>query len=133
MIRMLMKIYLAHSLTQAPEEFKAQMLRLWQALKAEHEVLEYFGLEGGAPADVFKHDTGCVANCDLLLAEVTYPAIGLGFEIAAALNLGKKVLAVAKPDAKISRLILGINSPGYQFKNYSTVEDVAAMVAELKI
>lgn len=119
-----MKIYLAHSLTQAPEEFKQEMLELREQLKAKHEVLEFKGLVAGTPEDVYKHDTQCVKDCDLLLAEASYPAIGLGFEIAIALNLGKQILAVAKTEAKVSRLVLGISNSNYRFIRYAQTSEI---------
>ncbi len=119
-----MKIYLAHSLTQAPEDFKTEMLGFREKLKTKYEVLEYMGLVNGTAEDVFRHDVKCVHDCDLLLAEVSYPAIGLGFEIATALQLNKKVLAVAKETAKVSRLVLGIEHPNFQFARYANPEEI---------
>lgn len=119
-----MKIYFAHSLTQAPEEFKAEMLEFRENLKIKYEVLEYFELIMGEPKDIFSHDIKCVRGCDLLLAEVSYPAIGLGFEIATALQLDKKVLCCAKEDAKVSRLVLGINDTNFTFLRYKKTEEI---------
>ena len=121
-----MKIYLAHSLTQAPEEFKTEMVKLRELLKTEHEVLEFKGLVAGTPEDVYHHDVQCVKDCDLLLAEVSYPAIGLGFEIATALQINKKVLAVAKQDAKVSRLVLGIQNSDFKFIRYYLIQEILA-------
>lgn len=123
-----MKIYLAHSLTQAPEEFKTEMLELKAKLNAKHEILDYLGLTAGTAEDVFNHDVNCVKDCDLLLAEVSYPAIGLGFEIATALQSGKKVLAVAKESSKVSRLVLGINDTRYRFARYREAEEILKLL-----
>jgi len=123
------KIYLAHSLTQAPEDFKTEMLEFREKLKTQYEVLEYLGLTQGTAEDVFRHDVKCVTDCDLLLAEVSYPAIGLGFEIATALQQGKKVLAVAKNSAKVSRLVLGIDSPNYRSHRYNQAEEILKLIA----
>jgi len=123
-----MKIYLAHSLTQAPEEFKAEMLELRNLLKQKYEVLEFKGLVAGTPQEVFQHDTQCVKDCDLLLAEVSYPAIGLGYEIATALQLKKKILAVAKTEAKVSRLVLGVEAPGYRFDRYADISEILSLL-----
>jgi hypothetical protein len=119
-----MKIYLAHGLTQAPEAYKQRMLDFRQKLKEKFEVLEYFGLGEGSPEQVFEHDFGCVKNCDLLLAEVSWPGLGLGFEIATALFLGKQVLACATSDAKLSRMVLGINLPNYKLIKYSDEREI---------
>lgn len=123
-----MKIYLAHSLTQAPEEFKAEMQSFREQLKTQYEVLEFLGLVAGTAEDVFMHDVQCVTDCDLLLAEVSYPAIGLGFEIATALQLNKKVLSIARTEAKVSRLVLGIQSKNYQFHRYNNLAEVLKLI-----
>lgn len=124
-----MKIYLAHSLTQAPEDFKAKMQNFREQLKTQYEVLEFLGLVAGTAEDVFLHDVQCVTDCDLLLAEVSYPAIGLGFEIATALQLNKRVLAVAQNEANVSRLVLGIQSKNYQFHRYQNLAEVFKLIA----
>lgn len=126
-----MKIYLAHSLTQAPEEFKTEMIKLRELLKTKYEVLIFKGLIDGTPEDVYRHDVQCVKDCDLLLAEVSYPAIGLGFEIATAINQSKKILAVAKKDAKVSRLVLGIKETNYSFKRYNKIEEILEIIKKL--
>lgn len=123
-----MKIYLAHSLTQAPEGFKTEMLEFREKLKTQYEVLEYLGLIDGTAEEVYAHDIKCVTDCDLLLAEISYPAIGLGFEIATALQLNKKVLAVAKETAKVSRLILGVNHSNYRFYRYNQTEEILNLI-----
>ncbi len=126
-----MKIYLAHSLTYAPDEFVQEMSRLRHMLKQTFEVLDFFSIKPSHPLgnsqtveDVYSHDIACVKACDMVLAEVSYPATALGFEIATALDLGKKVLAVGKKEAKVSRLILGIKHPNYRFVFYDQIEDI---------
>lgn len=126
-----MKIYLAHSLTQAPEDFKTEMIKLRELLKTEHEILEFKGLIDGTPEDVYKHDVECVKTCDLLLAEVSYPAIGLGFEIATAINLNKRILCCAKIDAKVSRLVLGITEPNFTFMRYQNILEILNTIKTL--
>jgi nucleoside 2-deoxyribosyltransferase len=119
-----MKIYLANSLSHASEEYKWEMVKLRSELKKNYEVLEYLGLINGDAAEVFEHDIDCIKNCDLLLAEISYPSTGLGFEIATALNLGKKVLAIAKQDAKVTRMILGVNHSNFKVMRYSSIQEI---------
>jgi len=125
-----MKIYLTNSLTYASEEYKSEMLKLRELLKQEYKVLEYLGLVNGNAGDVFRNDIECVRNCDMLLAEVSYPSTGQGFEIASALDLGKKVLAFAKQNAVVTRMILGINYPNFKFERYSSLEDVLNLLSK---
>ena len=123
-----MKIYLAHSLTQAPEEFKIEMEKLKNLLKEKYEVLEFKGLINGTAEEVYKHDVQCVMDCDLLLAEVSYPAIGLGFEIATALTHKKRVLCCAQTNAKVSRLVLGISDTNFKFLRYNEFNEITQYI-----
>ncbi len=122
------KIYVACSLTHAPENFKQAILELKAELKKHFEILEFYGLADGQPKDIYEHDVSCVKNCDLLLAEVSYPALGVGFEIATALANKKPVFAVANRDAHVSRLIVGIQDPLFTLFKYSTLPEVVILL-----
>ena len=123
-----MKIYIAQSLTHATEEYLTQMDELRLKIEEKHEVLKFFGLGEGLPFQIYEHDINCIKNCDLLLAECSYPATGVGFEFATALNLGKKVIAVAHEGSKLGRLIRGIQNPNFQFATYSNINHVLALI-----
>jgi nucleoside 2-deoxyribosyltransferase len=125
-----MKSYLTNSLTHASEEYKLEMLKMRELLKQKYEVLEYLGLVNGNATDVFRNDIECVRSCDILLAEVSYPSTGQGFEIASALDLDKKVLAFAKQNAVVTRMILGINYPNFKFERYSSLDDVLNLLSK---
>ena len=118
------KIYLACSLTHAPEDFKNHIAKLKDSLRHKYEVTDFLGLELGTPQDVFKHDIGGVKTCDLLLADCSHPSTGLGFEIATALYNHKPVLGVAHGDAEVSRFILGINNPLFSLVRYRDTDEV---------
>ena len=57
--------------------------------------------------DVYKRDMKWVRNCDMLIAEVSTPSHGVGYEIAAAIFLGKHVMCCYQKDKKISKIISG--------------------------
>jgi nucleoside 2-deoxyribosyltransferase len=118
------KIYLAHSLTQASDEFKNDMQKLKGILKSQYEIIEFLGLNAGNAEDVYEYDTGCIKKCDWLVAEISHASLGVGFEIATALNNNKKVFAFAKPDIKISRMILGITDKNFVFSTYSNIQEI---------
>ena len=118
------KLYLGCSLTHATEEFKKQISDLKNLLRDKYQIMEFLGTETGDARDVFKHDISQLKTCDLLLAECSHPSTGLGFEIATALDHHKPVLAVAQEGAKVSRLILGINSILFSFMRYQTLDEV---------
>ncbi len=125
-----MKIYIACSLTGAPQKFKIHINNLKKALRKNFEILDWLGLSKGTATDVYRHDTQMVKNCNLLLADCTYPSIGLGFELSLAISLKKSVLAVAHKDAKVSRMVLGINNENYKFERYNSTEDILKLIKE---
>jgi hypothetical protein len=125
-----LKLYIGCSLTQAPEAFKASVEELKDRLRDKFEVLDFVGLVNGTPTDVYHHDVqNCVGTCDLFVAICDYPAIGLGYELGTAIeSLHKPVLAVAQKDAHITRLVIGIDAPGFEFVRYHRFEDVFDLI-----
>lgn len=124
------KIYIACSLTHAPAEFKAAVETLKENLRKEYEILDFIGLVNGTAQDVFEWDLNCVRICDLLVADCTYPALGVGMEIGTALAINKKTLIIAHKDAKVTRIVLGITHPQFTFKRYDDLEEVVNFVKE---
>ncbi len=57
--------------------------------------------------EVFKSDMLMLNNSDLLIAEVSCPSTGVGYEVASALYLDKPVLCLYKEGVEISSLIKG--------------------------
>lgn len=128
-----MRVYVACALTHATEEFRASVEQFKNSLRQNYEVLDFLGLVTGDAKEVFRHDLDGVKNCDLLIAECSYPATGVGFEIATALYLNKPVLVVAHKDAKVSRLILGIDNPLFTFRRYADISEVLELIAEYQL
>ena len=124
------KLYIGCSLTQAPEDFKSSVEDLKDKLKAQFEVLDFIGLVNGTPTDVYHHDVQtCVGTCDLFVAICDLPAIGLGYELGTAIERFKKpVLAVAHKNAHVSRLVIGIDAPNYEFMRYNELSEVFDLV-----
>lgn len=120
-------VYVGCALTYASEEFKQSIDFLKDTLRSMENVtvLEFIGLVNGTSVDVYKHDIhNCVEKCDLFIAECSYPSIGLGWELGTAVEKDKKyVLAVAKAEIKVTRLVLGAEcerNPNYSFKTYNS-------------
>jgi nucleoside 2-deoxyribosyltransferase len=125
------KLYIGCSLTQAPEEFKNAIEKLKNELRKDYEILDFVGLVNGTPKDVFEHDTYCVKSCDLFIADCTYPAIGLGYELGVAIMLDKPILAIAHKDAKVTRLVLGVTNPNYSFYRYDKLSEVVPLIKKI--
>jgi nucleoside 2-deoxyribosyltransferase len=78
------------------------------------------------PAEVYQRDINWIMNCDLLVAEVSTPSHGVGYEIAYALGLGKPVFCCYKQEAKVSKMILGNADPNLMLCRYQNAD--AALV-----
>ena len=130
------KLYVGCSLSHASEAFKASVEELKEALRDRgYEVFNFLGLVDGTERDVYELDIQHnVAECDALIAICDEPSIGLGWEMAVAAKLNKKVLAVAHTDAKVTRLVLGAAEvePHMRFGRYDNlVADVPGLVDQL--
>jgi hypothetical protein len=128
-----MKIYIGCALTHASEEFKKQINELKQKLKEipSISVLEFLGSTDGNPRDVYVHDIiNCVCECDLMIAICDYPSTGLGWEMATQVGRSGPLVAFARHDSIVSRLILDPGLPKYEFHRYHTIDDIFNIVVQ---
>ena len=60
-------------------------------------------------------DVVLLTMCDLMVAEVTHPSLGVGYEIGRAVELGKPVLCLYRPlpRKKLSGLLRGMDNSDY--------------------
>jgi nucleoside 2-deoxyribosyltransferase len=63
------------------------------------------------PSQVFRRDREWIKGCDALIAEVSTPSHGVGYEIALGLSLGKPVLCLHRAQAKVSKMLTGNDAP----------------------
>lgn len=63
------------------------------------------------PQDIYQRDVDWIAESDLLIAEVSTPSHGVGYEIGHALALGKPVLCLYDRDVIVSKMITGNPHP----------------------
>lgn len=126
------KLYVGCPLRHAPEEFIEQVEKLKNGLRKDFDVLDFVGRDIGTPEEVFQRDTEQVRMCDCFLAICDLPSLGLGYEIALALELEKPTpLAVAHEDADVSRMVLGIAHQNFAFKRYGSVDDIHRVAREV--
>ena len=74
------------------------------------------------PADIYKRDVAWIRQCDALVAEVSTPSHGVGYEIAFALGLGKRVLCLYREGQPVSKMISGNSSPNLRVASYREPE-----------
>jgi nucleoside 2-deoxyribosyltransferase len=121
-----MKLYFACSLTGGRQDESVYRIIVDYLLAEGHEVPtahlalpEVMDLEKVADAeDVYLRDTTWISETDALIAEVSTPSHGVGYEIGYALNLGKPVFCCYQEDRKVSKMILGNDSPGLTKRSY---------------
>ena len=56
---------------------------------------------------IYDRDIGLLKQSDCMIAEVTIPSIGVGYEICSGLGMGLPVLCVHKSEANVSAMLLG--------------------------
>jgi nucleoside 2-deoxyribosyltransferase len=96
------------------------------ALLASPDVMP---LEGVVPAeDVYSRDVRWITECDFLLAEVSTPSHGVGYEIGYALALGKRVLCLYRKGRKVSKMILGNPHPQLTIRTYEDPDQAVQLL-----
>jgi nucleoside 2-deoxyribosyltransferase len=85
------------------------------------------------PVTVYERDTAWLRACEVVIAEVSTPSHGVGFEIAYALERNKPVLCLAHAGARVSKMLTGNRTPGLEVATYgSQAEAVRLMEAFLE-
>lgn len=114
-----LKIYFAGSIRGGRAD-AALYAELITYLQTKGEVLtEHIGIPdltangeaGLSDLDIYNRDMTWLLSSDIIVAEVTHPSLGVGFEIAKATSAGKRVLCLyrTEPDKRLSAMIAGCN------------------------
>lgn len=79
---------------------------------------------------IYERDMGWLEKADVVIAEVTTPSLGVGYEIARAELFGKPVLCLYRPQPgrKLSAMLSG--NPNIEVKEYTHAERAEALIAE---
>lgn len=133
-----MNIYFACSITGG-REFESVYQMIVSALtEAGHEVPTAHLAESGVagveavidPREVYRRDVAWIRECDVLIAEVSVPSHGVGYEIGYALGLGKPVLALYRDDRRISKMISGNPAPNLTVMAYRSSENAIQQIGD---
>lgn len=73
--------------------------------------------------EVYERDTAWLRACDALIAEVSAPSHGVGYEIGFALQQGKPVLCLAQQGVPVSKMISGNPDPHLWLRYYTDVRE----------
>lgn len=133
-----MKIYFAGSIragrNDAPVyEAMIKWLRSLGEVLTEHVgdlALSATGDDGPSDRHIHDRDMAWLSASDLVIAEISVPSLGVGYELGWATALGKPVLCLYRPVAgrAISAMIAG--SPGIQTASYSSMAEAETIMGK---
>jgi nucleoside 2-deoxyribosyltransferase len=75
------------------------------------------------PQDIYQRDVDWIKESDMLVAEVSTPSHGVGYEIGYALSLDKPVLCLYNQEVVVSKMITGNPHPLLTVKAYSDLTE----------
>jgi nucleoside 2-deoxyribosyltransferase len=131
-----MKIYFACSISggRDDEDIYKQLVRTLLSMGvdvptahiAENGIEELDARED--PFDIYFRDVSWIEESDLLIAEVSTPSHGVGYEIGYALDLNKPVLCLYRQQVVISKMILGNPHPLLTVLSYKDLNEVEKLL-----
>jgi 2'-deoxynucleoside 5'-phosphate N-hydrolase len=68
--------------------------------------------------EIYTRDIQWLTSCDCLVAEVSNPSLGVGYEICYALRIDKPVLCLYKEGVFLTRMLTGNHSKNLMVKQY---------------
>src|SRR5215216_7409728 len=131
-----MNIYFACSITGG-RDFESVYQTITKALTEDHhEVPTAYLAESGItvleavvdPLEVYARDVEWIRASDVLIAEVSAPSHGVGYEISFALSLGKRVLALYEEGRKVSKMISGNPNSNLKVASYTSPKDAVVLI-----
>jgi nucleoside 2-deoxyribosyltransferase len=131
-----MNIYFSCSITGGRAEEQVYQALVTEMLALGHEVPtahlsqpDVLDLEKRSqPAEIYTRDMRWLQGCDVVVAEVTSPSHGVGYEIAIALTLKKPVLCLYERGRKVSKILTGNSSPYLKLSAYSSIDEAKEAV-----
>ncbi len=133
-----MNIYFACSITGGRRDETVYQQFVAALLAAGHEVPtqrlaspEAMADEASlGPQEIYRRDTAWIDGCDLLLAEVSTPSHGVGYEIAYALGQGKRAICMHRAGVKVSKMITGNPDTNLTIFAYATPDEAMLWLAK---
>jgi len=112
-----MKIYFSGSIRGGREQAESYALMIKEIsffgqILSEFvgdQTLTSYGTLNMTDTEIYNRDTKMIVEADIVIADITIPSLGVGYEIAYAEKLGKKIYCLyhRKDDSRISAMIAG--------------------------
>lgn len=133
-----MNIYFACSITGGRQYEPVYQAITRQLLAEGHEVPTAHLADSSVTAyessvdsrQVYERDIAWIQKSDALIAEVSTPSHGVGYEVSFALSIGKPTLCLYQDGLAVSKMLMGNTHPNLKIKAYQDVDDALAAVRE---
>ena len=132
-----LKIYFAGSI-RAGREYLDNQRQIIKILKRFGYVLtEHFGIadvesteyaQGKTDREIWLEDVTWIQESNVVVAEISTPSMGVGYEIGYAVSQGKKVLCLLNVNAAVKSSAMLSGSPDVTVQTYSTVAEAEAHI-----
>jgi hypothetical protein len=130
-----MRIYFAGSIRGGRNDWSIykeiiSALSIYGTVLTEHIGNSELSITGEDLPDKVVHDRDLdwLKSCDLLVAEVTTPSLGVGYEIGKATEWGMRVLCLYRPSVtpSLSAMIAGCGAEVHQYNDPADLSDLFA-------
>ncbi len=133
-----MKIYFAGAIRAGRDDvaiYEAMItdLRFFGEVLTEHvgnAALSSQGDDGPTDRHIHDRDMAWLKSCDLVVAEVTMPSLGVGYELGWATALKKPVLCLQRKGSGRSLSAMISGSPGIQTASYTSLSCAKTIMEE---
>jgi nucleoside 2-deoxyribosyltransferase len=128
----MVRIYFAGSISSSQRQVETyavitELLTERYAVSSDAADHELFHREASMTSrQIYGQEMLELAQADVMVAEISHAALGVGYQIAHAERLGKPVLCLATPGDRISPMIIG--SPRIEVELYEDPATVPAIV-----
>ena len=131
-----MKIYFAASIRGGREDddlYRALIVELarFGTVLTEHIAHPNDVERGMTDREIYERDMGWLREADVMVAEVTTPSLGVGYELASAQQLGKRILCLFRTSSgrSLSAMISGAEE--LEVVEYDNLEEATTAIETL--
>ncbi len=93
--------------------------------------LTSYGTVGMTDKEIYDRDVALIKDSEIIIADITTPSLGVGYEISYAENLNKRICCLYHntPGKRVSSMIVG--SPHCEIFPYETREDIKKILESI--
>jgi 2'-deoxynucleoside 5'-phosphate N-hydrolase len=132
------KIYFAGSIRGGRDDQELYSRIIGHLMKYGEVLTEHIGESGISPSgeehmsdrEIYDRDMEWLISSEVIVAEVSTPSLGVGFEIGQALRGGKRILCLYRIGSsnRLSAMIAGC--PDVTVREYGALEDATQIIHE---